>query len=124
MQQEIEKAFKSGDERTHRSLTVEAYFRLRMTWERAVEEVLLRNVVLRFRKGVETQRLSQVTVEDDDYKAVHLGMSKCSNYAHDKAMMGGTAVPEPAELLADIKSLDDWRQKTEQRSIATGKSRK
>ena len=29
-------------------------------------------------------------------------MTKCSNYAHDKALMGGVAVPEPDELLTDI----------------------
>jgi energy-coupling factor transporter ATP-binding protein EcfA2 len=124
MHQDVERAFKAGDEPAHHSLTIEAYFKLRMAWERAVEEVLLRNVVLRFRKGIETQRLAQVTVDDDDYKTVHQGMSKCSNYAHDKAMMGGVAVPDPVELLADIASLDDWRSKTEQRSIATGKARK
>jgi energy-coupling factor transporter ATP-binding protein EcfA2 len=124
MHQEIDKVFNSGDEPEHRRLTIDAYYKLRISWERAVEEVLLRNVVLRFRKGVETQRLAQVTVDDDDYKIVHKGMSKCSDYAHDKAMMGGIAIPEPTELLADIASLDDWRQKTDLRSIATAKARK
>lgn len=38
-----------------------------MAWERAVEEVLLREVILRFRKGVETQRLAGVVVDDEDY---------------------------------------------------------
>jgi len=50
---------------------VDAYFRLRMTWERAVEEVLLREVILRFRKGVETNRLQGVVVEDGDYVQVN-----------------------------------------------------
>lgn len=62
-----------------------------MSWERAVEEVLLREVIMRFRKGVETQRLAGVVVEDDDYAQVNAGMTKCSNYAHDKALLGGVA---------------------------------
>jgi len=123
-QQLIAKLFKDGDEQKHRKQTVDAYFRLRLAWERAVEEVLLRKVVLRFRKGVETQRLAEVIVDDSDYAKVDAGMSRCSNYAHDKALMGGVAVPEPDELLADIMSLETWRAKTDKRSKDTAEKRK
>jgi hypothetical protein len=96
-----------------------------MTWERAVEEVLLRKVILRFRKGVETQRLVEVIVDDSDYAKVDDGMKKCSNYAaHDMALMVGVAVPEPDELLADITTLEEWRDQIEQRSKDTAKRRK
>lgn len=123
-QQTIAKLHKEGNEQEHHRQTVDAYFRLRMAWERAVEEVLLREVILRFRKGVETQRLVGVSVDDDDYAQVNAGMSKCSNYAHDKAMMGGVAVPDPDELLADILALEDWRSKVQERSEKTARSRK
>lgn len=123
-QQSIAKLYKDGDEQEYRRLTVEAYSRLRLAWERAVEEVLLRRVVLRFRKGVETQRLAEVVVTDDDYAAVNAGMSRCSNYAHDKALIGGVAIPDPDELLADINKLDAWRSSVENRSTKTGKKRK
>lgn len=95
-----------------------------MAWERAVEEVLLREVILRFRKGVETQRLVGVSVDDNDYAQVNAGMSKCSNYAHDKAMMGGVAVPDPDELLTDILALENWRTQVRKRSENTAKKRK
>ena len=122
--QVIAKLHKEGEEQEHRKQTVDAYFRLRMAWERAVEEVLLREVILRFRKGVETQRLAGVVVDDNDYARVNAGMTKCSNYAHDKALLGGIAVPEPDELLADIKALDTWRRSTEDRSKITAQKRK
>ncbi|OYY27148.1 MULTISPECIES: AAA family ATPase [unclassified Acidovorax] len=122
--QAIAKLYKDGEEQEHRKQTIEAYFRLRMTWERAVEEVLLREVILRFRKGVETQRLAGVVVEDDDYAQVNAGMTKCSNYAHDKAFVGGIAVPEPDELLADIMALETWRAQIDKRSGETAKKRK
>jgi len=122
--QSIAKLHKDGEEEEYRKQTVDAYFRLRMTWERAVEEVLLREVILRFRKGIETQRLAGVVVEDDDYAKVHAGMTKCSNYAHDKALQGGIAVPEPDELLADIMALDTWRDGIENRSRITAQKRK
>jgi len=120
----ISKLHKDGEEQEHRQQTVIAYFRLRMAWERAVEEVLLRKVVLRFRKGVETQRLAEVVVDDSDYAQVNVGMTKCSNYAHDKALMGGVAVPEPDELFADIMALETWRAEIEKRSGETAKKRK
>ena len=120
----IAKLYRDGDEQEHRRQTVEAYFQLRMTWERTVEEVLLGQVVLRFRKGIETQRLVGVFVDDDDYAHVDAGMTKCSNYAHDKALMGGVAVPEPDELLADITVLENWRKEVNQRSEDTRKRRK
>jgi hypothetical protein len=65
--QRIAKLYKDGNEQEYRKQAVFAYFRLRLAWERAVEEVLLREVILRFRKGVETQRLVSVVVEDSDY---------------------------------------------------------
>lgn len=120
----IAKLYKSGEEQEHYKQTVDAYFRLRMAWERAVEEVLLREVILRFRKGVETQRLAGVVVDDSDYDQVNSGMSKCSNYAHDKAVMGGVAVPDPEELLADIMALEAWRVKIDARSLDTARKRK
>jgi hypothetical protein len=123
-QQLIAKLYKDGEEQEHRRQTVEAYFQLRMTWERTVEEVLLGQVVLRFRKGVETKRLAGVFVDDNDYTHVDAGMTKCSNYAHDKALMGGVAVPEPDELLADITVLENWRKEVSQRSEVTRKRRK
>lgn len=123
-QQVIAKLQKEGNDQEHHRQTVDAYFRLRMAWERAVEEVLLREVILRFRKGVETQRLVGVSVDDDDYAQVNAGMSKCSNYAHDKAMMGGVAVPDPDELLADILALENWRAQVQKRSEETAKKRK
>lgn len=119
----ITKLYKDGNEKEHRSQTILAYCQLRMAWERAVEEVLLRQVVLRFRKGVETQRLAEATIDDSDYTQVDAGMTKCSNYAHDKAIMGGIAVPEPEELLSDIVALETWREETEKRSKETKKRR-
>ncbi|RZL94536.1 MAG: ATPase [Variovorax sp.] len=122
--QSIAKLHKDGEEQEHRKQTIDAYFRLRMAWERAVEEVLLHEVILRFRKGVETQRLAGVVVDDEDYAQVNAGMTKCSNYAHDKAILGGVAVPDPEELLVDIMELETWRARVNKRSDETARRRK
>lgn len=120
----IGKLFKFGEEAEHRRLTIDAYVKLRMAWERAVEEVLFKSVILRFRKGVETHRLAEVSVEDSDYAAISEGMTKCSNYTHDKALEGGVSVPDPEELLADINALETWRNSVDQRGKAVQKKRK
>ena len=124
MQQRIDKLCRDGDEKECRRLTVEAYCKLRTTWERAVEEVLLCEVILRFRKGVETQRLSGVVVDDNDYSTISRGMKKCSNYAHDRAFMGDVDVPSPRELLGDINEFEEWRNRVLARTKETSKKRK
>ncbi|MGH8106103.1 MAG: AAA family ATPase, partial [Arenimonas sp.] len=113
---ECKRLYEIGDVPEYRRHARDAYFHLRLAWERAVEEVLLGNVVIRFREGVETSRLKGVVVENDDYVAVDKGMTKCSKYAHDKAAIGNIAVPRPEELTDDINSLETWRKKIESRS--------
>jgi energy-coupling factor transporter ATP-binding protein EcfA2 len=120
----IARLHKDGNETERRKETVEAYSQLRSAWERAVEEVLLDEVVLRFRKAISTQRLAQVSVEDGDYQEIFAGMKRCSNYAHDKATLGGVAIPDPDELLEDIQALESWRSRVVKRNKTTGQLRK
>lgn len=124
LQLEVAKAYKEGDEVEHRRQTTHAYRQLRIAWERAVEEVLLRKVVQRFSKGVSTQLLAGVQVDDEDYRCVEQAMAKCSNYAHDQAVLGGTEMPTPAELLDDINALETWRSKVDKRGTELAKRRK
>jgi hypothetical protein len=102
---------------------MDAYRDLRKAWEGAIEEVLFGRVVMRFRKSIQTDRLDTVSVDNGDYDEIEKGMTKCSNYVHDKAMEGGTAVPQPAELLDDINALDKWRIKVDSRSKELKKMR-
>ena len=105
-----EKCRRDGDDTGFQLATRDAYAHLRMAWERAVEELLFNGTVVRFRKGVETQRLSKVFVETSDVKTIQANMSKCSTYTgHDGAMVAQVSLPEPAELIKDIQALEDWR---------------
>ena len=124
-QLEIAKIYKEGDEVEFQRRTKEAYGDLRSAWERAVEEVLFRQVVLRFRRGVETNRLKEVLVEDADYIQIEQGMDKCSKVtnAHDSASEIGNNIPDPEEFLADIAALDSWRASVEKRCVDVRKRR-
>jgi energy-coupling factor transporter ATP-binding protein EcfA2 len=124
LQQAVAKLKRDGNDSECERMTLEAYRKLRLAWERGVEEVLLRQVVLRFRKGIETQRLSELVVDDGDYRQVEAGMARCSDYAHDKALEGGIALPDPEDLLQDIELLESWRASLEARAAETRKRRK
>lgn len=120
----IREARNEGNEDEQRSLTSRCYGRLRLAWERGIEEVLLYGTVQRFGEGVSTQRLKSVVVTDEDYREIDVGMSKSSKFEHDAAMaVGRLPVPDPDELEQDIESLSKWRKLVEARRDSIRKTR-
>lgn len=86
------------------------YGMLRVTWERAVEEVLFAGVVERQRSSIETNKLKKVTVTPDDVARVFAGMTKSSRWlvGHDQPLVENTPVPGPEELSEDIDDLVEF----------------
>jgi len=85
------------------------YDRLRQSWERAVEEVLLNEVVVRFGDGVSTQRLKVLTdITDTDVQCVDREMTYCSSLVHDESGAVNSGIPDPPVVETDIKRLEDW----------------
>lgn len=123
MYDKIREAKKAGDEEAQTRWTRDAYYHLRLAWERAVEEVLLFGTVTRFEEGISTQRLRSVIVEDDDYMQIETGMTKCSKFAHDPAAGAHLPTPSPEELSSDIETLDKWRASVEKRREVVRKRR-
>lgn len=121
---DVRRAQKDGNDDEHRRLTAASYGRLRLAWERCIEEVLLNGAVQRFGEGVSTQRLKSVVVTDEDYREIDIGMSKCSKFEHDAATtVGRLPTPEPDELEQDIERLATWRAALEKRLKDTAKAR-
>lgn len=108
---DLKKMELSGDPR-YEFTAKHAYNLMRETWERLVEEWLLRKVVERFAREVKTQSLkviiNDITNEDNDI--INAAMSKCSTfmYGHDNAT--GLAVDCPCynEIEQDVTSLDTY----------------
>lgn len=120
----VRKAEKEGDEDLQRQLTANCYGQLRLAWERCIEEVLLNGAVQRFGEGVSTQRLKGVTVTDDDYREINVGMTKSSKFEHDAAApIGRLPIPDPDELRDDIEGLVKWRETVDKRVKDTAKAR-
>ena len=109
--QEAEKLYRTKGPVLYEAVAKELYGRLRETWERAVEELLLNRAVMRFRRGIETQRLHQITdITKADIDIIEAAMGKCSTHlrGHDQALAINQPVPAPAELKADIEQLENW----------------
>jgi energy-coupling factor transporter ATP-binding protein EcfA2 len=88
------------------------YGKMRETWERLVEEWLIRNVVQRFSRAVQTQNIRYlVDSTPEDVATISAGMVKCSTYfeGHDTATgLGVTEIPDIDELFGDISALDAY----------------
>lgn len=120
----IRKAQQDGNDDEHRHMTATCYGRLRLAWERCIEEVLFNGAVQRFGEGVSTQRLKSVAVTDDDYREVEAGMTKSSKFEHDAAIaVGRLPVPDSDELSEDIERLARWRDLVNKRLGEVAKAR-
>lgn len=86
------------------------YAALRETWERAVEEIVLNDVVRRFGSDVGTLRLGGVEVSDDDYMIVYRAMKRASEHSgHDQAAGRQIETPDKAQMQADLMELIGFR---------------
>jgi hypothetical protein len=95
----------------YEALANDLYGRLRETWERAVEAVLIKGAIQRFRLSIETKRLNKITDSTaGDVQTIETAMAKCSTHlrGHDQSPAINQPVPAPAELQADIEQLEAW----------------
>lgn len=113
-----DKVFRTEGQNAYDPLATRLYAELRQTWERATEEILLNQVVVRFRPGIETNRLKKLgDITTDDLEAVEAGMTKSSKWegGHDQALAMNEHPPQPDELKADIDALNNWVLAVEKR---------
>lgn len=109
----------------YRDAAKDVYTSLRETWERLVEELLLGKVVERYSSEVKTQSLRGVSVTDDDHKTVFFAMKRASEFSgHDQPAGKQLPTPKPDEMKADLKAIDDYRQKLAKRAQQTADERK
>lgn len=107
------RSFDAHDDEGYKMEVASLYSRLRATWERALEDIVFANVVIRHRDYIDTKRLKQVTaLEEIDVKTFENGFKKCCDFvdAHDPSRGHDPEPPEPAEIMADIKTLKDWSE--------------
>lgn len=87
------------------------YGKMRETWERLIEEWLIRGVVERFNREVKTQSCRYlIDIEELDIEIINSAMGKCSTYmhGHDTSEEASGVFPDIDELDQDIAGLDQY----------------
>ncbi|MCL3881035.1 AAA family ATPase [Marivita sp. GX14005] len=105
--------FEENDDEAYKTAVSSLYSRLRATWERALEDIVFNKVVMRHRDYIDTKNLKRVTaLEEADVQIFQKGFKKCCDFvdAHDPSRGHDPEPPEPSEVMADIKSLQDWTE--------------
>lgn len=98
--------------------------KLRDVWERIVEESLFNKSLLRFRKSIQTRQLEQVKVELTDYEVIEKGMTRTSNWCHDRSRAQGNAAPTPRELKDEVAQIQTFHTALKDRRKEIEKQRK
>ncbi|MDM7921406.1 MAG: hypothetical protein QUS14_03820, partial [Pyrinomonadaceae bacterium] len=81
------------------------YAVLRESWERAVEELVFKDVVQRYDPRVQTQRLNEVNVTDEMIGAIEKAMTASSSWVHDQPAALNPKVPTSKDAERDLASL-------------------
>ena len=105
---------------------ISLYTKMRETWERVVEEVLLNGVIQRFRPEAMTMRLETACFEPKtDYPQIYEGMSRCSHYSgHDRAADLPDELPQVETVEADLGALKGFYDAARERQKALQKDDK
>lgn len=101
--QVLEKIDRTGTELEYSQHSYGFYNLLREAWERLIEEKLFNNVVTRFGRSIQTQRITKLIddITQADYDTVELGMSNCSTFfrGHDTA----TGLQQRPRKISEVK---------------------
>jgi len=109
--QAAEKLQRTASPEAYETEACNTYGLLREAWEQAVGEVLLNDVIERYRHSVETQKVRHLhDITQAECEAVEDAMTECSRWmrGHDHPPADGTPFPTPAELQKRINDLDSW----------------
>jgi len=119
--QVIAKIERDETEEVYKEKAKMLYGKLRETWERSIEEVLLNGAIQRFGREIQTQRIKAI-VDDlklTDYNIIDSNMTKCSTYfnGHDSAGALIEEMPNSNEFLDDIKILEQFTKGIRERRL-------
>jgi len=108
--QALEPAGYDHTDESFRETVVDLYTKMRMTWERVIEEILFNRVVQRFRLEIMTQSLRAACVDpENDYPVIFEGMKRCSHYSgHDPADDLPPELPTLKHITRDVEALRDF----------------
>lgn len=110
---DAKRLFESHDDEGYKVAVASLYNRLRATWERALEDIVFANVIMRHRDYINTKDLKRVTaLEEGDVQIFQSGFKKCCDFvdAHDPSRGHDPEPPEPDDVMRDIQVLKSWSE--------------
>ena len=113
--------FNLGNDEYYKVWVSSLYSKLRATWERALEDVVFANVIVRHRDYINTNNLMRVTALDkNDVEVFRCNFKKCCELvdAHDPSRGHDPEPPGPEEIIDDIRNLRDWTDTLRERMNA------
>lgn len=99
------------------------YGRLRDTYERAVEEVIFKDIVRRGTDAIQTQLLRYITLSDSLAIRFHKGMTRANTFSYDNPAADTVSTPKPEEFEADIAALKELVEDLKADSLAAEAAR-
>lgn len=122
--QRNEKHWKNKAEKEWREASETLVREMRKAWERAIEEVLFNDAVTRFERAVQTNRIREVSVDDEDWAAIENAMTELSRLGpHDEPQEAQDEPPSPDDIRTFLQDLEAWRDGVDKRRKATAKRR-
>jgi hypothetical protein len=117
--QKAQKAFEAGDFDEYGTLIKSVCSELRIVVERCVESVLLNEVVLRFRRGVQTQgRLKDLAkITTSDCVLIDAMIAKYSCFEHSQSAEIAGEAPQPQAVIDDIDHIAKWVSEFKKRTV-------
>lgn len=107
----IKKTERDGNTLEYTDAVKTWFMYLRETWERVVEERLLKGVVERFGLGIQTQRLQKIEFSAELVSQIEHGMTESSRWVHDTAAGLNPTTPDTAKLREDLDFLEAFANK-------------
>lgn len=102
------KAEKEGQDADYLILVKGWYAVLREGWERAVEELVFKDVVQRYDPRIQTKRLDEVNITPEMTAAVKKAMTVCSTWIHDPPSALNPKIPTSKDAERDLAFLADF----------------
>lgn len=116
--QAAEKVFRTAGADAYERDAREVYGLLREAWEHAIGEILLNDVIERYRHSIESQKVRHLhDITEDDCRTVNDAMTECSRWirGHDHPPADAAPFPAPTELRSRIAQFEKWVQEIKRR---------
>jgi hypothetical protein len=104
-----EQKYKKEGAKAYEPLAEQICRRIRQTVERAIEEVLLLDIVQRYRRNIYASKVRELgKIKREDCILLDELMTEYSKILHDQAEEARVPLPIPEKLRGDIKNLSEW----------------